>query len=138
MHIQNKFIPKDKNDHKVRNHHHHYTGKYIEAAHSIWSPRYKENSFIPVLAHNANSLQKKKKLIFFELENLKKKTNKKGQAHFWSYLTKFLDSIRLMNLSLDSLVNDFSKNKSIILCINIVRNLKIVKPFKSIWYGRIV
>ena len=72
MHIQNKFIPKDKNDHKVRNHH-HYTGKYIEAAHSIWSPRYKENSFIPVLAHNANSLQKKKKIYIFWVRKFKKK-----------------------------------------------------------------
>ena len=87
MHIQNKFIPKDKNDHKVRNHH-HYTGKYIEAAHSIWSPRYKENSFIPVLAHNANSLQKKKKLIFFELENLKKKNKQERPSSFLKLFDK--------------------------------------------------
>ena len=88
LHIQNKFIPKDKNDHKVRNHH-HYTGKYIEAAHSIWSPRYKENSFIPVLAHNANSLQKKKKKIdIFLVRKFKKKNKQERPSSFLKLFDK--------------------------------------------------
>ena len=52
--MQEKFILIDKNYHKVRDHC-HFTGKYQGAAHSLYSLRYKENSFIPVLAHNASN-----------------------------------------------------------------------------------
>ena len=59
---EGEFIQGDENCCTFRGHC-HYTGKYWGAVHPICNLRYKENSFIPLLAHNASAYDNRLMLI---------------------------------------------------------------------------
>ena len=130
--------PNDKSNYnlfkKVRDHC-HYTGKYRGAAHCICNLRYKAQGHIPVIVHNKSKydfhLIIKEIAIEFKgsIECLRentgkyisfsitiKKEHKNGKPVI--YRLKFIDSYRLINRSLDTLVDKLSeiKNKSCKKC----------------------
>ena len=110
-----------KNRKKVKDHC-HYTGKFREAAHSIWNLRYKVPDNIPLIIHNAsydthfiiNQLAKEfKGQLDCIGENMKKYVtfsvpiNKKcNDGKTVSYKLKFIDSFRFMSASLSELADN--------------------------------
>ena len=112
-----------KNRKKVKDHC-HYTGKFREAAHSIWNLRYKVPDNIPLIIHNAsydthfiiNQLAKEfKGQLDCIGENMKKYVtfsvpiNKKcNDGKTVSYKLKFIDSFRFMSASLSDLADNLS------------------------------
>ena len=111
--------------HKVR-YHCHYTGGFRGAAHNICNLRYKTPNKIPVIFHNGStydyhfiikqlakefedqfkrSREKTEKYITFSVPIKKKIDNSKTIK----YKLKFIDSIRFINTSLSSLVDNLSE-----------------------------
>ena len=112
-----------KNRKKVKDHC-HYTGKFREAAHSIWNLRYKVPDNIPLIIHNAsydthfiiNQLAKEfkgevncigenmEKYITFSVPIKKKCDDNKTITH----KLMFIDSFRFMNFPLSDIADNLS------------------------------
>ena len=74
---------------------------------------------------------KTEKFIFFSVRKKIEKVNNKGQTFTKAYSARFIDSIRLMNDSLDSHVNN-RPNKIDIKSVNTASSVRIVKNAKSV------
>ena len=112
--------------HKVRDHC-HYTGKFRGAAHSICNLRYKTPKEILVVFHNGSTydyhfiiINKLGKVFYGQFEYLGENTGKYitfsvpiskelDNAKIITYKLKFIDSSRLMSMSLSSLVENLSE-----------------------------
>ena len=131
-HICKKEFMTDKNDkktlkrhHKVRDHH-HYTGKFRGAAHSICNLKYKTPKEIPVVIHNSSTYdyhfiikqltkefngqleclgENTEKCITFYVPIIKELDNSKTIT----YKLKFIDSFRFMSTSASKLVDNLSE-----------------------------
>ena len=113
---------------KVRDHC-HYSGKYRGAAHSRCNLQYKIPSYIPVVSHNLagydahlfiKELAKHRKMgviakntedyISFSVNvEVDKYIDKNGEEKPKEITLRFIDSIRFMSSSLDSLVNNLTR-----------------------------
>ena len=114
---------------KVRDHCHH-SGKYREAAHSLCNLQYKIPTYIPVVFHNLTGYDahmfikelakhgSKMGIIAKNTEDhisfsvnieVDKYTNKNGEECFKEITLRFIDSIKFMSSSLDSLVNNLAR-----------------------------
>ena len=123
------FKPFREGNRKVRDHC-HYSGKYRGAAHSICNLQYKIPSHIPVVFHNLTGydahmfIQELAKCgskmgviakntedyIFFSVNvEVDKYIDKKGEEHSKKITLRFIDSIKFMSSSLDSLVNNLAR-----------------------------
>ena len=122
-------IDNDKKHHKVGDRC-HYTGKFREAAHSIYNLRYKTPKEIPIVFHNGSIydyhfiINKLAKEFHGQLECLGENTEKYitfsvpiskelDNGKTITYKLKFIDSFRFMSTSLSSLVDNLSDNLSI-------------------------
>ena len=118
----------NKKYHKVKGHC-NYTGKYIEAAHDIYSLKFKIPKEIPVVFHNGSTYgyhfvikelaeefvgqfeclgENTEKYITFSLPIKKELDNSESTT----YKIKFVDSFRFMSSSLSSLVDNLSERTS--------------------------
>ena len=122
------FKPFKEDNRKVRDHC-HYSGKYREATHSLCNLQYKISSYIPVVFHNLagydahlfiKELAKHGKMgviakntedyISFSVKvEVGKYTNKSKEECSKEITLRFIDSIKFMSSSLDSLVNNLAK-----------------------------
>ena len=121
------FKPFKEGNRKVRDHC-HYSGKYRGAAHSLCSLKYKIPSYIPVVFHNLAGYDAH--LFIKELANhgnmgvIAKNTEdyissvnvevdkyiyKNGEEKPKEITLRFIDSIKFMSSSLDSLVNNLTR-----------------------------
>ena len=118
-----KFNPKIKEFIQVKNCC-HFWGKYRGATHLEWSVQYEEHSYLPATAFNISGYDAHLKLprtaekfktvtfyflmkvlknqSFFRLERGLEKSI--GEIFYKSYSLKFIDSVRIMNDSFDSLI----------------------------------
>ena len=143
---------------KVRDHC-HYTRKYWEAAQLISNLQYKEESFIPIVAHNwygSNNylilprIAKKNwrvqltifwwqywKVYLFSLRKKYEKENSNGESYNKSYSLRLIDSARFMNASLDFLVNNLSDkvfNRKYLYCMK-CKDWRNVSVKIKMWNG---
>ena len=123
------FKPFREGNQKVRDHC-HYSGKYRRAAHSLCNPQYKIPTYIPVVFHNlagydANMFIKElakhgskmgviakntKDYISFSVNvEVDKYIDKNGEEKPKEITLRFIDSIKFMSSSLDSLVNNLAR-----------------------------
>ena len=116
-------------DRKVRDHC-HYSGEYRGAAHSLCNLQYKIPSYIPVVFHNLAGYDAH--LFIWELSKygsqmgviakntedyisfsitveVGKYVDKNGEEHSKEIDLRFIDSIKFMSSSLDSLVNNLAR-----------------------------
>ena len=116
-------------DRKVRDHC-HYSREYRGAAHSLCNLQYKIPSYIPVVLHNLAGYDAH--LFIWELSKygsqmgviakntedyisfsikveVGKYVDKNGEEHSEEIDLRFIDSIKFMNSSLDSLVNNLAR-----------------------------
>ena len=132
-----KIFGKKKNHVKVR-HHDHYTGKYREAAHFKCNLRYSTQKDIPVFFHNGtnydfnliiNELAKEfrtemrciplntNKYMSFSIpirKEVKEEKQKEQKKKVITYILKFIDTAKHMNIALSTLVDDLSEINNII------------------------
>ena len=123
------FKPFRKGNRKVRDHC-HYSGKYRGAAHSLCNLQYKIPTYIPVVFHNLagydahmfiNELAKHGSKMGVIAKNTEdyisfsvnvevgKYTDKNGEERSKEITLRFIDSIKFMSSSLDSLVNNLAR-----------------------------
>ena len=116
-------------DRKVRDHC-HYTGKYRGAAHISCDLRYKIPNYIPVVFHNLAGYdahlfikelvkhttkigviaKNTENYISFSVKvEVDKYIDKAGNEKFKEIELRFIDSLKFMSSSLDSLVNNLAK-----------------------------
>ena len=123
------FKPFKEDNRKVRDHC-HYSGKYRGAAHSRCNLQYKILSYIPVVFHNLagydahlfiKELAEHRKMgaiakntedyISFSVKvEVDKYINQSGEERFKEITLRFIDSIKFMSSSLDSLVNNLARD----------------------------
>ena len=116
---------------KVRDHC-HYTGQYRGPAHRNCNLRYKTPSYIPILFHNLSGYdahlfirklgkkfdkgkigviaENKEKYISFNIDVIVDKYEDLGKVKEKKIQLKFIDSVRFMASSLDSLMNNLIKD----------------------------
>ena len=131
------FKPFSEKERKVRDHC-HYSGLYQGAAHSLCNLQYKIPNYIPVIFHNLTEYdahlfitelakhvtgmgviaKNTEDYISFSIKvEVDKYIDKNGNELTKEMELRFIDSIKLMSSSLDSLVNNFSEGRSSILWI---------------------
>ena len=123
------FKPFREGNRKVRDHC-HYSGKYRGAAHSLCNLQYNIPSYIPVVFHNlagynahmfikdlakhgsnmAVIAKDTEDYISFSVNiEVEKYTDKNGEERSKEISLRFIDSIKFMSSSLDSLVNNLAR-----------------------------
>ena len=123
------FKPFREGNRKVRDHC-HYSGKYRGAAHSLCNLQYKIPSYIPVVFHNLTGYDAHKFIkelakhrskmgviakntedyISFSVNvEVDKYIDKNGEERSKEITLRFIDSIKFMSSSLDSLVNNLAR-----------------------------
>ena len=122
----------DNDDEKVRDHC-HITGKFRGIAHWDCNINFQLAKKVPVIFHNLQGYDSH--LIFAKLHKFNSKINvipnglEKYMAFFLGKNLVFIDSMQLMNFSLDKLVKNLSAEDSKYLVKEFgSKNLKILKP----------